>query len=595
MTWEVEIEHVAGILEGTATVEPGLNAVRAGNWQGKSSFVAALETALGVATPLTEGTDRGQVRVETPGGGITVELVRESGEVRRRGEPYLTDEYDATRADLFACLDGTNEIRHAVRAGGDLEEPLLRPLEVRNIDERIADLRHERERVESELAKAREATNRLPAVREKVTRLESELADLRETREELAGGTDGTAVSSSRRELAGARSERDRAADQVDRLENDIERIESQLEEKRAALAETDAGEPGDLESELADARADLEKLRRDVEVLQSVYSATEMVLGEEGLDLLTDVERGLGGDTVVCWTCGTETDRADVRARLEALGDRIASRRAEIGSRREEVETLEARLEEIEETRRKRRDLEAEISDLEEQLADKRQRLAETRDRRDRARERVEELAEAVDESVGRLADVESDIKYREAELAEARDERDSLEQRADRVEALSSKQEKLGEEIKALRNRRDEIRFEAREAFDDALADVLERFDTGFETARLTPEFDLVVAREGHEADLDALSEGELELLGFVAALAGYEAFDVAGATPVMLVDGVGGLDESNLHTLVEYLRDRAEYLVFTAYPEHSAVDSHEIDPTAWTIASDRVPAGE
>ena len=26
--------------------------------------------------------------------------MRENGEVRRRGEPYLTDEYDATRADL---------------------------------------------------------------------------------------------------------------------------------------------------------------------------------------------------------------------------------------------------------------------------------------------------------------------------------------------------------------------------------------------------------------------------------------------------------------------------------------------------------------
>ncbi len=595
MTWEVEIEHVAGILSGAATVEPGLNAVRASNWQGKSSFVAAIETALGTATPLTEGKDRGRVHAETPGGEVAVDLVRENGEVRRRGEPYLTDEYDATRADLFACLDETNDIRHAVRTGGNLAEPLLRPLEVQNIDNRIADLQHEREQVESELAKAREATDRLPAVRERVGRLETELADLRERRETLAGETDSTAVASSRRELAGARSERERAADQVDRLENDIERIEAQLREKRAALAEVDAGDPGDVESDLADARADLEEVRRDVEVLQSVYSATEMILEEGKLDLLTDVERGLCGDTLVCWTCGSETDRADVRARLEALGDRIASRREEVETRREEVEALEARREEIEETRRRRRNLETEVSDLEEQLADKRQRLAETRERRDRARKRVEELAEAVDESVERLADVESDIRYREAELTEARDERDSLEQRAERVGTLSTRREGLRDEIRELRNRRDEIRFEAREAFDTALADVFERFDAGFETARLSPEFDLVVVREGHEADLDALSEGELELLGFVAALAGYEAFDVADATPVMLVDGVGGLAETNLHTLVESLRERTEYLVFTAYPEHSAVDGHEIDPAAWTIASDGVTTAE
>jgi hypothetical protein len=117
-----------------------------------------------------------------------------------------------------------------------------------------------------------------------------------------------------------------------------------------------------------------------------------------------------------------------------------------------------------------------------------------------------------------------------------------------------------------------------------------VLSRFDAGFEAARLTPDFELVVARDGQEASLEALSEGELELLGFVAALAGYEAFDVAGTVPVMLVDGVGGLDDDNHQTLVEYLQERTEYLVFTAYPEYTAFEGSEIDPGEWTIATDQ-----
>jgi wobble nucleotide-excising tRNase len=128
------------------------------------------------------------------------------------------------------------------------------------------------------------------------------------------------------------------------------------------------------------------------------------------------------------------------------------------------------------------------------------------------------------------------------------------------------------------------------------DRLENDIERIEAQLREKRAAlAEVDLVVVREGHEANLDALSEGELELLGFVAALAGYEAFDVADATPVMLVDGVGGLAETNLHTLVESLRERTEYLVFTAYPEHSAVDGHEIDPAAWTIASDGVATAE
>lgn len=120
--------------------------------------------------------------------------------------------------------------------------------------------------------------------------------------------------------------------------------------------------------------------------------------------------------------------------------------------------------------------------------------------------------------------------------------------------------------------------------------MQDILARFGTGFETARLTADFDIVVARDGQEASLDALSEGELELIGFVAALAGRQSFDVDETIPLMLVDGLGGLDDDNLHTLIEYLQQGTEYLVFTAYPEYTAFDGHEIDPTEWTVANEK-----
>jgi hypothetical protein len=135
----------------------------------------------------------------------------------------------------------------------------------------------------------------------------------------------------------------------------------------------------------------------------------------------------------------------------------------------------------------------------------------------------------------------------------------------------------------------RKPSIKRRTRESFDDAIEEVITQFDTSYGTARLTPDFDLVVARDGREASLDALSEGEVELLGFVAALAGYEAFAVQDRVPVLLVNRLGGLDDSNLHARIEYLRGRAEYLVFTAYPEHAAFDSHDIDPGDWVVVSD------
>jgi DNA repair exonuclease SbcCD ATPase subunit len=593
MTWHVDVERIGGILEGSATVEPGLNAVRAPNWQGKSSFVEAIKTGLGVATPLTEGADRGRVHLGLPDRTVEVELLRENGGVRRRGEPYLTDEYDAVRADLFACLDETNEIRRAVRQGKNLEEVLLRPLDFQNIDRQIADLKRERERIESELAQATEAKKRLPSITEKVTRLEEELADLRDRREELGGERADGDAQSSRSDLARARSELEQTESRIERLEGNVERTRSRLEEKRAELSGIEIPEDERVESRLADARAELDGLKRDLEVLQSVYSATEMVLEENRLDLVTDVERELTGDTVACWTCGSGVDRADVETQLADLGERVATLRGDIESRREDLETLEARREKLEQSRRRKRDLETAVADLEERLADQRQRLAEARERREQARERIEGLAETVDETVERITDVESDIKYREAELKEAREELESLERRARGVETLSAERESLREEMESLRNRKDQVKYETRAAFDEAMREVLSRFDAGFESARLTPEFELVVARDGQEASLGALSEGERELLGFVAALAGHESFGVGETVPVMLVDGVGGLDDDNHHILVEYLQERVDYLVFTAYPEHAGFDGTEIDPGEWTIANGEVTA--
>ncbi|WP_340097706.1 archaea-specific SMC-related protein [Salinibaculum salinum] len=590
MTWTIDIENIGGILDGNATLEPGLNAVRASNWQGKSSFIQAIKTALGVSTALTEGADRGGVSLQTPDRTLSVDLVRDGSTVQQRGQPYLTEEYDIVRADLFACLDETNEIRRAVREGESLEDVLMRPLDFQNIDEQIASLRREREQVETELAQAREAKKRLPSAQERVTELESELEELREQYETLTDDETATAgdEQSTQSALAQAQSEHEQAQSQIDRLERSIDRTESRLDEKRSKLDDIEVVDTQDIEAELATARDDLQSVKRDKNVLQSVYSATEMVLSENRFDLLTEVERELTGDTVLCWTCGQETSPDAIETQLDELGEKLATLRTQTDRLRSEVERLEARREDANQASRHKRDLESEIAELEDRLADQQASIEDARERREAAAERIEELSAAVDETVEEITDIESDIKYREAELKDARGELESLQTRADRLETLEAEKETLSTEIEELRGRKDDIKYEARDAFDRAMQDILDRFDTGFETARLTSNFELIVARDGQEASLDALSEGELELLGFVAALAGYESFDVSEIVPVLLVDGVGGLADDNLRTLVEYLQGRTEYLVFTIYPEYSSFEGTEIDPGDWEVAT-------
>lgn len=585
MSWTIDIENIAGILDGTTVLQPGKNAVRGSNWQGKSSFIESLKTALGVSAVLTEGKQSGRVELRTDEETVTVSLQRsgDSDGVRQTGEALLTEQYDLVRAELFACLDEYNEIRQAVRDrdGSALESVLLRPLAVQNIEERIATLRDEREGVEAELSQAREAVNRLPRVRKRVERLEDEIATLGEQQAKIPGHE------ASRQDESHLRGEHEQTQTRITRLERSIERTEERLSEKRTEHEELPDPEDADFEAELTAARETLQELKRDVEVLQSVYSANQLVLNENRMGLVSEIEHEMLGDQVSCWICGNEASKSEIQEGLQSLGKRITELRAEIESHRDAVEELEAQREEARQARKRKQELEASITEMEATLSDRKASLSQARDRLAELAEQLTDRSDELDESVEEITDVKSEMKYREMELEEAREEVESLKDRESQLETLEEEHNSLSDEIESLRSRKEDLKRRAREEFDAAIKEITERFDAGFESARLTADFDLVVARDGREASLDALSEGELELLGFVAALAGYESFDVNEVAPVLLLDGLGGLADENLHTLIEYLEGRAAYLVFTAYPEHEPFDGNEISPSEWEIA--------
>jgi DNA repair exonuclease SbcCD ATPase subunit len=173
-------------------------------------------------------------------------------------------------------------------------------------------------------------------------------------------------------------------------------------------------------------------------------------------------------------------------------------------------------------------------------------------------------------------------------------------LESQADRRNELQEEMDEISENIESLRSRREDIIEEARATFQESMEDIIEVLNPSFEAARLekqvdaetreTEELNLIIAREGRETDVAALSEGEIELVGIIVALAGYEAFDVAEHIPCILLDEVGGLASDNLHTLVHYLGDRTEYLITTAYPEMGEFSGHTISPAEWNVVSNQ-----
>lgn len=585
MSWQLDITNIAGIRRGSAEIHEGTNAVRASNWKGKSSLLAAIRTAMGCETSLTEGEDGGRVELTTDDGTHEVTLERRGDTVVRSGTPYIDDEYDRTCASLFAFLDGESEVRQAVRSGENLESVLTRPLDLEEIDQQIADRRTERDRIDRELEQARERANRLSSVQQKVTSLEQNIRELRDRKREItAGETDER--TERRDELSDLRAERERVRNLIERLENSVDRTEKKLEDCYEELADLDVPEDPDIESTIAEEKTALEEKQQERELVQSMYSVTERFLEEEKLDLLGEVEHGLLSDNLECWICGNTATEETVKDRLGAMGDQVVELRGAVEERQERIEELQNRRDELRKKRRQRNDLESEITTLESTLADRESELSSARDRLDTLNEQIDDLEATISEVNDEVTDVQSEIKYAEIELDEAREELEACERAAGQVDHLEDQREEIAAEIADLRDRKERLRTQLRKEFDAAIDEVVDRFDTSFEAARLTGTFDLVIARDGREVSRNALSEGELELLGIVTALAGFETYDVTDRTPTILLDELGALDDSNLSRLVDYLSDRSCFLVATAYPENTTFEDHEISPTEWEV---------
>lgn len=584
MSIRLDIQNIAGITDGEAEIAGGVNTVKASNWQGKSSFLKAIQTAFGTDVALMEGATEGRVSLDIDGTAHEVSLGRDGGTVVREGSPVLEDDYDRLLADLFAFLGEQNEIRRRVRAGDDLKDVLTRPLDLENIDQRIQSLTEERRAVESELERAEASERELVELERRKAKLESELEELQSRYESLADEDD----SGVREELSDLQAEHDRVTDLVDRLERSIDRAQERLKEAHDEYESLEAGDVTAVEEELAAVREEYEQTRRDRELLQSVYSANSQLIEEGRVGILADVDHSLIEDTHECWVCGNETSTGQVEERLDAIGEKVLELREEASSYEEEIEELEATREERRRATRRKEDLEDEISDLEATISEREESYASAKGRLEIIEDRLSDLQDEAQESDDERSELKSEIKYTERELEDLDEEIEETARVADRRSMLEEEREDIVEEIESLRTRKRELKDRIRTEFDAAIGEIIQRFETSFESARLTSTFDLVIARDGREVSIDALSEGEVELLGLVAAVAGYEAYDVAERVPIILLDQLGALADDNLRALARYLEDRAEYLVLTAYPENSLFGDHRIDPGEWEVVS-------
>jgi DNA repair exonuclease SbcCD ATPase subunit len=626
---QVHVENIGGINQAEINVSPGVIALTGRNATNRTSLLQAVMAAFGSNTVSLKGdADEGHVDLTIGDTTYTRTLTRQNGTVITSGDPYLND---PTVADLFAFLLESNEARRAVARGDDLRDLIMRPIDTDAIQADIEQRETEKRQLDDQLDELDALKQRLPELETERQRLDDHID---EKRDELAAKE--ADLEAADRDVDETRAEKAELEETLDELRETRERLDdvryeidthqesltalreerADLEAEQDDLPDTPAGDRAELDRQIEQLRTREDELEGELTELQSIIQFNEDMLDGDDLgrlDAITEesetdgavTDQLLADESVTCWTCGTavETDQ------IEATLDRLRSLRKEtLGDVNAVRDDLEDRIDErttLDEHQQQRERVERRLAQIDDELDEHETTLEDLKDERETLTDEINTLETEVEQLESKeyteLLDLhkaanqlEFDLGRLESDREDVEEEIATIENRLDQEDQLEAQRADLQAELDELRTRIERIEADAIENFNEHMETVLdildyeniariwlERTEQTVREGRRTVEksvFELHVVRTtqsgtAYEDTIEHLSESEREVTGLVFALAGYLVHDLHETIPVMLLDSLEALDADRIATLVEYIKEYADYLVVALLPEDAA----------------------
>lgn len=604
----VSVENIGGIRESEVTFTPGVNVLAGTNATNRTSLLRAISAALGgKAGVLRRGSDSGSVTLVLDGEEYTRQYERTANTVRTSGDPYTTEE---TIIDLFVCLLEDNPIRHAVRAGKNLTDLLLAPVDTDELEAQISSLQSERDRIDERLNEMDRERKRLPKLEERRTSLEQEMLDVETELKELRTRTEDANEATESEEIESVRKSFEETQTQLEHTESELEtqrqireELKTELEDVREKLDQQDIREQkiGDLEQKIerlqgreSELSATINEMSTILKQNQTVLAGDDTVITELAVteDMLDELDPQ--SQSIECWTCGSRVQRQAISEQLddieqlvdqkrterEEVREKLTSYQAKRDARQQELdryETLTDREIELEhELERRTQSIEELVSEadaLRDELADKQATLETLEDDTD-------------DEQFGiyeRMSELEYERGQLEEQLREVEDEINEVEYQLGKYDDLEARRGDITQQLQELRSRVEDIERDTVETFNDHMESVLdclgyeniERIWLERRTEGNDTMFDLHVVREDdagmvYEDSVDHLSESEREVVGLVVSLTGYLTHDIRQMVPLLLLDSLEAIDAERIADLVEYIQSHTEFLILALLDE-------------------------
>ena len=619
------VENIGGIDQTEVEIPPGVTVLTGKNATNRTSFLRAIMCAMGSERVSLKGdADAGSVELSLDGETYERRLSRAGNGVTFEGDPYLTD---PDVADLFAFLLETNDSRQAAAREEELRDVIMRPVdidairaEIRRLESEKGDINDELARIESRKRDLPELERKRTSLREKIEDKREELADLESriddsSRDVEEGRKEQAELESRLQELRETRSDLESIRRKIERQEESIsslKRERADLEDDLEELPETPMGDHRDLESDINRLRTQRQDLNTEINELRSLIQYNEERLEAEDYELLqgddaapdareeavTDQLVGGDAETVVCWTCGSSVDRAQIESTIERLKSLRSEKVEELNHVKTRLDERKEEQREAEREQKRRETVEGKLDEIDAELDRRADRIDALKSNRESLTDDVEDLEAEVDSlesadfdeilSLHKEANqLEFEIDSLEADLEDVTQEIEEIEAEVERAEELRETRSDLVEQLTDQRTKIDQIEAEAVESFNGHMESILdllgyenieriwiERIETpGADEAQTRFELHIVRTTDNgaaYEDTIDHLSESEREVTGLIFALAGYLVHDLHETVPFMLLDSLEAIDSNRIAALVEYFADYADFLVVALLPE-------------------------
>ena len=617
------VENLGGIDQTEREIPPGVTVLTGKNATNRTSFLRSIMCAMGSERVSLKGdADSGSVTLQLDGETYERRLTRAGDGVAFDGDPYLDD---PEVADLFAFLLETNDARQAAARDDQLRDVIMRPVDIDAIRGEIRRLESEKGEINDTLARIESRKRDLPELERKRTGLEeqieekrTELADLEaqiddSSRNIEEGRKEQAELESRLQDLRETRSELESIRRKIGRQEESIsslKRERTELQSDLEDLPDAPIDEYRDVDADIDRLRTTRQELNTEINELRSLIQYNEERLEAEDYELLengADDDRadavtgqlvGADAETVVCWTCGSSVDRAQIESTIERLQSLRSEKVEELNRVKDRLNEQKEKKQEAERKQQRRTDIQEKLDEIDTELDRRNDRIDALKQNRESLTEQVETLEAEVDSlesadfdeilSLHKEANqLEFEIDSLESDLDAVTEEIEEIEAEIERAEELRETRTELVDKLTDQRTKIDQIEAEAVDAFNGHMESILELL--GYENIERiwierieTPsaddtqtKFELHIVRTtdngaAYEDTIDHLSESEREVTGLIFALAGYLVHDLHESVPFMLLDSLEAIDSDRIAALVEYFADYADFLVVALLPE-------------------------